>query len=263
MLVRLLALSLGYATLLAQFVNDPLNGVPYSTNAVLAAIDFDGDGQLDANYSLATIPRGGPTLVAIGFESDDYTSYLSSSKKVAAFAPGEAISSTNKPFKNSFGFFGFDMDDYEWENSFFLGSPHSRYGRFPDSGEFSTQTSALVGLRFFGGDNFYHHAWIRLTRPDNVAGTPFRVASYGYNPLPDELIQAGLPAPPPAVTSSMDVFNGGFIFSWAAKAAPYFKLQTRADLGPATEWTEVDTGEGHTYTAPPDSAQGYYRLIQR
>ena len=129
--------------------------------------------------------------------------------------------------------------------------------------EFPTLTDVLVGLRFVGGDGKPHHAWIRLTRPDNDLGTLFQVASYAYNPLPDEPIQAGLPAPLPPVSSTVDAVSGGFVFSWAAKAAPYYKLQTRPDLGPATEWTEVDTGDGHSYIAPPDSAQGYYRLIQR
>ena len=129
--------------------------------------------------------------------------------------------------------------------------------------EFPTLTDVLVGLRFAGGNGKPHHAWIRLTRPDNNLGTLFQVAGYAHNPLPDEPIQAGLPAPPPPVSSTVDAVNGGFVFSWPEKAAPYYKLQTHPDLAPATDWTDVDTGEGHTYAARPDVAQAYYRLFQR
>ena len=261
-LAWLVAWSLGFGAL-GQVSYDLPNVERYSsTNLSLAVIDFDGDGQIDADYQLGASGGGPDTFVSVNFRSDEVTTYLASAKKVATFSLGEAISSSTKRFTNSFGFFGYSLDNYRWEKFFEKGIPHYAYSRLSGS-EFPTLTDVLVGLRFAGGDGKPHHAWIRLTRPDNNLGTLFQVASYAYNPLPDEPIQAGLPAPPPPVSSSVDAVNGGFVFSWPEKAAPYFKLQTRADLGPATEWAEVDTGDGHSYTAPPDSAQGYYRLIQR
>ena len=258
-----MAWSLGFVAL-GQVYYDLPNVERYpSTNFSLAVIDFDGNGQADVDYQLIAQFNGGDrTVVATGLVSDEVTTYLASAKKLANFSLGEAIGNSNKRFTNSFGFSEFGLDNYRWSLFFDKGVPHYAYAR-PSGSEFPTLTDVLVGLRFAGGDGKPHHAWIRLTRPDNDLGTLFQVASYAYNPLPDEPIQAGLPAPPPPVSSSVDAVNGGFVFSWPEKAAPYFKLQTRADLGPATEWTEVDTGDGHSYTAPPDSAQGYYRLIQR
>ena len=261
-LTWLVAWSLGLVALGQDYYDLP-NVVRYSsTNFSLAVIDFDGDGQTDADYQLSAPFSSDTTFVSVFFRSDEVTTYLASPKKLASFSSGEAIASSSKRFTNSFGFLGFGFDNYAWSRFFDKGIPHHAYARISGS-EFPMLTDVLVGLRFVGGDGKPHHAWIRLTRPDNNLGTLFQVAGYAHNPLPDEPIQAGLPAPPPPVTSSVDAVNGGFVFSWPEKAVHYYKLQTRSDLDPATEWTDVDTAEGHTYTAPPDSAQAYYRLVQR
>ena len=262
MLAWLLGWSLGF-TAVAQGYYDLPNVGRYATNSTLATIDFDGDGQADVTYFLEAPYRGGgEIIVATGLTSDENTSYLASAKKLANFSPDEAISSANKPFKNIYGFIGFDLEDYQWALVYFSnGAPHYAYVRL-DSSEFPTLTNVLVGLRFLGGDGKPHHAWIRFTRPDSLLGTLFQVASYGHNPLPDEPIQAGLPAPVPPVAMTVGI-NGDLVLSWAAKAVPYYKLQTRPDLDPATGWTDVDIREEHIFSAPFEGEQAYYRLTQR
>ncbi len=79
---------------LGQFSYDLPNVERYSsTNFCLAVIDFDGDGQTDADYQLGASGGGPDTFVSVGFVSDEVTTYLASAKKVATFSLGEAISS--------------------------------------------------------------------------------------------------------------------------------------------------------------------------
>ncbi len=256
MLAVLLTWSLGFAVFAAE-VFDPPNGVPYATNGFLAIIDFDGDTQVDASYVLE-VDRN---LVQFYFLNDERATYLAPSKKAAVF-PEEGLISTNSLTVNeAFGFTGVAPDLYAWRFFFMMGFPHYGYNRF-SGGQFPTLTNALVGLRVFLGDNFYHHAWIRLARPDNVAGTPFQVVAYDYNPLPDEPIQAGIPPPAPVLSSTMDD-QGNLVLSWPERYVPYYKLQTRPDLPPVPDWADVGTRDDHTHTAPIAAEQAYYRLTRR
>ena len=159
------------------------------------------------------------------------------------------------------GVAGLAPNAYDWELKFFFGVPVYSYGRIAGV-DFPTLINALVGVRFFGGDNFYHHAWIRLTRPDNLSGTPFMVDSYDHNPLPDEPIGAGLPPPVPPIAFTVST-DGFLLLTWAEKAVPYYKLQSRPDLFDPDGWQDVPTREEHTFTAPLDGDQTYYRLTRR
>ena len=57
--------------------------------------------------------------------------------------------------------------------------------------------------------------------------------------------------------------DGFLLLTWAEKAVPYYKLQSRPDLFDPDGWQDVPTGEEHTFTAPLDGDQTYYRLTRR
>ena len=88
------------------------------------------------------------------------------------------------------------------------------------------------------------------------------MAGYDYNPLSDEPIGSGLPPPVPPITFTVTT-DGFFLLTWAEKAVPYYKLQSRPDLFDPDGWQDVPTGEEHTFTAPLDGDQTYYRLTRR
>ena len=143
-----------------------------------------------------------------------------------------------------------------------MGSQLIIYRRETGYGSFPTQTNVLVGLRFLGGDSEQHHAWIRLTRPNNKAGTAYQVAGYDYNPVPGEPIPAGLPPPAPELLATLDP-DGNLRLSWDAKYEPYYKLQGRADLSDPDGWLDMPNVFGHTFPVLPDGPTAFFRLTRR
>lgn len=118
-------------------------------------------------------------------------------------------------------------------------------------------TNIYVGFVLTLSDG-HHFGWLHMSRPDLKVKTPFAVVDSAYNPVPEAPIQAGIPAPPPVISTQLT--PGGIQLAWPASISGW-TLQTTTDLGSNPAWHNYSTGTTNLLV-PLTETRRYFRLVK-
>lgn len=132
-----------------------------------------------------------------------------------------------------------------------------QYGYANDGLSGNKLTNVYVGFVLTQSDG-NHYGWLHMSRPDLKVKTPFAVVDYAYNPVPEAPIQAGIPAPPPVISTQKT--SAGIQLAWPS-AISGWTLQTTTDLGSNPVWQNYSTGTTNLLV-PPTETRRYFRLVK-
>jgi hypothetical protein len=234
---------------------------PATTNAVVVTLDVDGDGEPDATYehNAANLPLGDAPYYRVGFflRNTAHLRFMRAMTKQIDFSAGQSVSAANQVYVSPSGdnyviLLGYDAGLYEniqW-NYF------DRTKNYSDA-FFTNKTEVLIGFRVTSLDLITtHYGWVRLTRTDPLFITPFEVAGYDWNPLPDQPIAAGQP---PVIPLGHEITPDGMRLSWPTQVAGWI-LESSEVLGPAAVWEPVPEASGTEALLPRPEGTRFYRL---
>ena len=235
---------------------------------MLVALDLDGDGESDATYehNSGNSPQGETPYYSVSFflRNTGHQRFLWADTKQVDFSAGQTISAANKVYVNPGEGNSVSVVVYDaallagWKWNYF-----DLVKRFPEAlagghAFFTNKTEVLIGLRLTSrGLGTTHFGWVRLTRPDTLFITPFEVAGYDWNPLPNEPIGAGLPPVIPVQSAFTD--EGQLRLQWPAEVASWV-LESSPTLGPDAVWEPVPDVVGTEHLLAPPEANRFYRL---
>jgi hypothetical protein len=235
---------------------------PITNTALLVAFDFDADGTRDASFE----QWGHRDIVSppyyssgVFLRNSNQLRFLQGTTKEVDFAANQVISRSSKAYVSP------GEDNYVTllaYDSQFINFVEWRFidpGFPPPENFYTNKTEVLIGFRLTSRDlGTKHHGWLKFTRPDTRITTPFAVAGYDWNPLPDEPIAAGQP---PMVPLAHEATAEGLKLSWPSPMANWV-LESSETLGAAEVWRPVPEANGAgtgTLLPPPDGTR-FYRL---
>jgi hypothetical protein len=237
---------------------------PFTSNGVIAVLDLDDDGLKDATYEqfgslLHNAPypyyRSGAFL-----RRTDFLSFLRSAANRIDFSREQTISSTNPvygPTAQDANPNILRLAAYDAENHAFTGWRYYAYSPDFENQFYTNKTEVFIGVwlrrRIIGSRHF---GWLQFTRPDTDVATPFALASYDWNPLPDQPIAAGQP---PVIPLAYEVTPDRLRLSWPAPVAGWI-LESSRSLGPAANWFPEPNSSPTTADLPFDASTRFYRL---
>ena len=222
----------------------------YPDPGTITALDIDGDGIVDFTYELIVLPGGNPAVHELLYllSSSSNSSLLTPTQQRTYYGFGAAISQPPSVSITQVG-----PTDYTAYN----GPGGWVYGYINDPGIWNSLTNAFVGFILTQSDG-NHYGWLHMSRPDLKVKTPFAVVDYAYNPVPEAPIQAGIPAPPPVITTQKT--PAGIQLAWPS-AISGWTLQTTTDLGSNPVWQDYSTGTTNLLV-PPTETLRYFRLVK-
>ena len=224
-------------------------GIP--TSGRIADIDIDGDGTADILYLLTTEPDATvPNAYNVEYGLFPYAhSGLPAPSAITTFYKyGQMISSPSAGYRP-----GIDVTHYGAYN----GPGGWQYGYANDDFAGNKFTNIYVGFVLTQSDG-RHFGWLHMSRPDLKVKTPFSVVDYAYNPVPEAPIQAGIPAPPPVISTQLT--PGGIQLAWPASISGW-TLQTAIDLKGNAVWQDYSTGTTNLLV-PLTETRRYFRLVK-
>lgn len=235
---------------------------PVTDSGIETAFDFDGDGTTDATYERhgVNIRPGGEPYYRVSFSAKNTAQlrFVRGSAQRIDLTPRQTVSVSNPVHVNvgegnSVGLLAYDA---EWMlQSFWRFYPPNA---FVQDLFFTNKTEVLVGFRLTSLEaGTKHHGWIRFTRPDSHFTTPFAVAGYDWNPLPNEPIGAGQPPVIPVQSAFTD--EGQLRLQWPAEVANWV-LESSPTLGPDAVWEPVPDVVGTEHLIEAPEADRFYRL---
>lgn len=245
-----------------------LDHPPVTNSAVLVALDFDADGEMDTTYENVSSyePQGETPYYSVGFflRNTSHLRFLRGTSQHADFSAGQSVWSGNTIYvsrgeDNYVLLLGYDSAlfagvqwnyfDFVQRNALSFAGGHAF---------FTNKTEVLIGFRLASRElGTTHFGWVRLTRPDSLFITPFEVAGYDWNPLPNEPIGAGLP--PVIPVQSAFTSEGQLRLKWPAAVANWV-LESGPTLGPDAVWEPVPDVVGTEHLLEPPEANRFYRL---
>ena len=222
----------------------------YPDAGPIADIDIDGDGNADIYYYIFIPPTSDPTLHELDYElyATPHSALLAITPKSTFYSYGQLISVPSSGYRDAI-----NPTDYAAYN----GPQGWRYGYVTDGLAGNKFTNVYVGFVLTQSDG-NHYGWLHMSRPDLKVKTPFAVVDYAYNPVPDAPIQAGIPAPPPVITTQKT--SAGIQLAWPA-AISGWTLQTTTELGSNPVWQDYSTGTTNLLVSPTETRR-YFRLVK-
>jgi len=222
----------------------------YPDAGLISAIDVDGDGTADLSYVLSIPPSNDPTAhdLYYGLFPAPNSALSAPSPRTSFYNYGEMISAHSAGYQP-----GIRVTDYTAYND-----PGGwRYAYFNDGLSGNKFTNIYVGFVLTLSDG-RHFGWLHMSRPDLKVKTPFSVVDYAYNPAPEAPIQAGIPAPPPVISTQLT--PGGIQLVWPASISGW-TLQTSTDLKGNAVWQDYRTGTTNLLI-PMTETRRYFRLVK-
>lgn len=236
------------------------NAQPITNTALLVAFDFDADGTSDTSFEQygSRIEVSLPHYSSgVFLRNSNQLRFLQGTSKQVDFAANQIISRSNKAYVSA------GENNYVTLLAYvsqFINFVQWRFidpGFPPPENFYTNKTEVLIGFRLTSLDlGTKHHGWLKFTRPDTRITTPFAVAGYDWNPLPDEPIAAGQP---PVIPLVHEVTTAGLKLSWPAPVAGW-GLETSDTLGAAEVWRPVPEANGTGTLLPPPDGTRFYRL---
>ncbi len=244
-----------------------LNHPLVTNSAVLVTLDVDGDGESDATYehNSAYTPLENTPYYSVSFflRNTAQLRFLNGAAKQVGFSAGQVVSTTSKVH------FDLGNDNYVlllgYDSALFAQVQWNYFDtiqRSPDAvagghAFFTNKTEVLIGFRLTSLEaGTIHYGWVRLTRPDTLFITPFAIASYDWNPLPNEPIAAG---EPPVIPLAHEIKSNGLRLSWPAQVSGWI-LESSEQLGPEAEWMPVPEVNATDVLLSPPEGTRFYRL---
>ena len=234
---------------------------PITDVGVDAIFDFDADGTTDATYEHISVntTQGNEPYYTVGFflRNTSHLRFIRASTQRIDLRSTDIVSSVNSAYvnpgeDNSVGLLAYDAESMFFQWTFYntaQGNPHAF---------FLGKTEVLVGFRLTSLEvGTKHHGWIRFTRPDSHFTTPFAVAGYDWNPLPNEPIGAG--QPPVIPVQSAFTSEGQLRLQWPAEVANWV-LESSPTLGPDAVWEPLPDVVGTEHLLAPPETDRFYRL---
>jgi hypothetical protein len=215
----------------------------------VGSVDIDGDGQIDIVELVEIFPFS-PTInevfYNIGTKESAYL--LKGRSNSGGVAKGDRISASGFAISDLL-----NLQDYVAENLpsgwvYLLSSSPNSLVR---------NTNVFFGVRL-DRDDGHHFGWVQLSRPDSGITTAFTITDYGYNPVPGEAIQAGLPPSLPQIATEMT--TDGLRLSWSS-ALIGWNLQSAESLRLPVQWNDLGSGATNAII-PLEGATRYFRLIK-
>ena len=248
--------------LLSSVAASAAPGQPITDVGVDVVFDFDGDAETDATYehiahNSPQPPREAYYTIAFFLRNTSPLRFVRAAAQRSDFQPDEVISSLNAVYvspgdDNYVGMLTYDAEQMFGQWTFYdttIGSKNAFY---------RNKTEVFVGFRLTSLEvGTKHHGWIRFTRPDSHFTTPFAVAGYDWNPLPNEPIGAGLP--PVIPVQSAFTSEGQLRLQWPAEVANWV-LESCPTLGPDAVWEPVPDVVGTEHLLAPPDTDRFYRL---
>ena len=222
----------------------------YPDAGPIADIDIDGDGTTDLTYSLFIPSSNDPAEHDLYYECypTSHSALLAPSPTTRFFKFGQIVSLTAGGYRP--GIVVTDYTAYNWPAGWY-------YAYFNDGLSGNKFTNVLIGFVLTQSDG-NHYGWLHMSRPDLKVKTPFAVVDYAYNPVPDAPIQAGIPAPPPVITTQKTTDE--IQLAWPASVSGW-TLQTTTELGANPVWQDYSTGTTNLLV-PPTETRRYFRLVK-
>ncbi len=233
---------------------------PITDVGVDVTFDFDGDGERDATYEHQGMPNGGDTsyyTVVFFLRPLSQLRLVQASKQQIDYRIGEQVSAASPAHVNLGGGNSVGLLAYDADSRF---GPWIYYDTTVGSKNmfFTNKTEVLVGFRLTSLETgSKHHGWIRFTRPDSHFTSPFAVAGYDWNPLPNEPIGAG--QPPVIPVQSAFTSEGQLRLQWPTEVASWV-LESSPTLGPDAVWEPVPDVVGTEHLLTPPETDRFYRL---
>ena len=222
----------------------------YPDAGPIAEIDIDGDGNTDIYYNIYIPPSSDPTFHEVNYAlfPTPHSALPSASSTAIFYKYSQMISASPAGYRP-----GIVVTDYGAYN----GPGGWQYGYANDGLAGNKFTNVYVGFVLTQSDG-NHYGWLHMSRPDLKVKTPFAVVDYAYNPLPEAPIQAGIPAPPPVITTQKT--TAGIQLAWPASISGW-TLQTTTELGSNPVWQDYSTGTTNLLV-PPTETRRYFRLVK-
>ena len=223
----------------------------YPDAGPIADIDIDGDGAVDVSYSIIVRPFfNDPALHQVFYELSAtlHSALVIPTLTSSFFKFGAQITSPPSIYTDVV-----ETTDYGAYN----GPGGWQYGYANDGLSGNKFTNIYVGFVLTLSDG-HHFGWLHMSRPDLKVKTPFAVVDSAYNPVPEAPIQAGIPAPPPVISTQLT--PGGIQLAWPASISGW-TLQTTTDLGSNPAWHNYSTGTTNLLV-PLTETRRYFRLVK-
>jgi hypothetical protein len=225
----------------------------YPEAGPVASIDIDGDGSVDVYYSLRVKlrpPLYDPAIHDLEYEIRGTVQSVPLMPTLTSsfFKYGARIVSPPSIYTDVV-----NPTDYGAYN----GPGGWQYGYANDDFAGNKLTNIYVGFVLTQSDG-RHFGWLHMSRPDLKVKTPFAVVDYAYNPVPEAPIQAGIPAPPPVISTQLT--PGGIQLAWPASISGW-TLQTTTDLKGNAIWQDYSTGTTNLLV-PMTETWRYFRLVK-
>ena len=222
----------------------------YPDAGSIADYDIDGDGVIDILYLLFIPPSNDPTFHILYYElyASPHSAMLTPNQKSTFYNYGANIFRPTSQYIDII-----NPTDYGAYN----GPGGWQYGYANDAFSGNKLTNVYVGFVLTQSDG-NHYGWLHMSRPDLKVKTPFAVVDYAYNPVPDAPIQAGIPAPPPVISTQKT--SAGIQLAWPASISGW-TLQTTTELGSNPVWQDYSTGTTNLLVSPTETRR-YFRLVK-
>ncbi len=248
---------------LLELIQLPTRSQPVTDTGVDITFDFDSDGERDATYEHQgfNFRPGAEPYYNVNFylRNTTHCRFVRVSKQRIDFATGNAVSPAAQVYVGPGEGNEVTLLAYDAESRFGQWTFFNTVEGHPDA-FFLGKTEVLVGFRLTSLEaGTKHHGWIRFTRPDSHFTTPFTVAGYDWNPLPNEPIGAG--QPPVIPVQSAFTSEGQLRLQWPTEVANWM-LESSLTLGPDAVWEPVPDVVGTEHLLAPPETDRFYRLIR-
>jgi len=222
----------------------------YPEAGPISDIDIDGEGSVDITYRLFIRPSNDPTSHDLYYNlyQTPHSLLIAPTLRTTFYNYGQLIADSPAGYRDAIHLT--DYTAYNWPAGW-------TYAYFNDGLSGNNFTNVYVGFVLTQSDG-RHFGWLHMSRPDLKVKTPFSVVDYAYNPVPEAPIQAGIPAPPPVISTQLT--PGGIQLAWPASISGW-TLQTATDLKGNAVWQDYSTGTTNLLV-PMTETRRYFRLVK-
>lgn len=234
---------------------------PITNNAILVVFDFDADGTSDATYEqIGFKSRTNPDyyVCEVFLRNTSTLRFLRGANKRIDFAANQVVSELSPVHVSASGGNYVSLLDYDAQFINFVEWRFIDLGLAPPENFYTNKTEVLIGFRLTSLDlGTKHHGWLKLNRPDTRITTPFAVAGYDWNPLPDQPIAAGDPPVIPVQSALNEV--GQLRLQWPAGVSSWVP-ESSPTLGPDAVWEPVPDVVGTEVVLALPETNRFFRL---
>lgn len=238
--------------------------LPVLTNGVVVALDFDGDGVSDVNYTQdfyvtsnpGQWPRGGDAAFVLRPQAGN--DILTATRQAVSFRFGDLIGPTNEIWRGSYINESYLTLTLFWQFQEFQGASWGYVERRQHPLDYLAElTEALIGVRVVKSPpGTTHYGWVKVVRSDGLFTKPFQVVAHEWSPWPDQPIRAGVPVEIPLKPI---VALDGLRLRWPLELA-HWRLEVADQLGETATWRPVPEAVGpEALLAVPEKSQ-FYRI---